>query len=551
MVRSLSRRAFIGSAAAGGIGIALTRHPGASANPTAALPSPDSISVTDPSRLSATEAASLLHSGNLSPRELLDACLIRSREYDGRIGAWVRIYPEFAYAAADAAADRLTARATDAESPPLVCGLPLALKDLYAVSGLPLTASSNVLAGNIAAGDSGVWSRLKNAGMVLLGHAHTHEFAIGVTTPQVGNPWNTSFSPGGSSGGSAAVLAARFAPLATGSDTGGSIRIPASACGISSIKPTFGRCSTAGMIPLTWTRDHAGPMARSLADASLMLRYMAGRDDADPATRAAPDEVFPLSASGADTPLASVRIGVPTNAFNGLPGPLSTLFARALDTARSLGAEIVDVTMPDYPTSLLLGDKCEMGAYHQQFAGRIGLYSPSSAAAVGQAAAALATPVAEYIGFERDRMRYQRDFNRMFSDNSITAIVLPGAVADGIERGVGEALGVLNNSVADVRWANYSGAPAVTIPVGRSTLTGLPFGIQIGGLPWSDVATIEIGLELQAVLGVWQDEPSIDPAPRDIPTYLVANPGPGPDPTNTIGAATPLGTLPTVSDDPR
>ncbi|MGA9873268.1 MAG: amidase, partial [Rhodococcus sp. (in: high G+C Gram-positive bacteria)] len=342
MVRSFSRRKFMGVAATGGAGIALARNTTARAQSADSLPPIDAVSVTDPALFSAVEAASLLQAGELHPKEVVDACLNRSRALDGDIGAWIRIYPEVAYAAAEAAGQRLSqaARAQYGQ-PDLVCGIPIALKDIYAVAGLPLTASSRVLDGNVAASHSGVWRRLELSGMVLLGHAHTDEFAIGVTTPQVGNPWNTSYSPGGSSGGSAAVVAARFAPLATGSDTGGSIRIPASACGISSIKPTFGRCSTSGMIPLTWTRDHAGPMGRSLADASLLLTYMSGVDEADPTTRASPDEKFPLAPSGRPRALADMRVGVPSDAFDNLPTSIGSLMTTAIDTAKSLGVEVV------------------------------------------------------------------------------------------------------------------------------------------------------------------------------------------------------------------
>ncbi|RZL71482.1 MAG: amidase, partial [Rhodococcus sp. (in: high G+C Gram-positive bacteria)] len=229
MTTRLSRRQLFGAATAGAVTVAGLGRAAASANPALRLPSPGAITASDPALLSAVEAASLLQSRALHPRELLDACLSRSAAHDGGIGAWIRIYPEQAYEAAESAARRLAAG-----SAPLVCGLPIALKDLYAVAGLPVTASSGVLEGNIAAGDSGVWRQLRDAGMVLMGHAHTHEFAIGTATPQVGNPWDVEYSPGGSSGGSAAALAARFAPCAVGTDTGGSLRIPASACGITS-----------------------------------------------------------------------------------------------------------------------------------------------------------------------------------------------------------------------------------------------------------------------------------------------------------------------------
>ncbi len=219
MNTGISRRGFLGAATA--LGVAGASAVGAAVQPAAAtpirsasrhsqLPAPSTIDATDPALLSATEAASLLQEGILHPRELLDACLTRSHEYDGGIGSWIRIYPEVAYAAAEKAAQRLSTagRTSDGEAPPLVCGLPIALKDMFAVSGLPVTASSRVLEGNIAAGDSTVWRRLSDAGMVLMGHAHCDEFAIGVATAQVGNPWNAEYSPGGSWGGRAGVLGA-------------------------------------------------------------------------------------------------------------------------------------------------------------------------------------------------------------------------------------------------------------------------------------------------------------------------------------------------------
>jgi aspartyl-tRNA(Asn)/glutamyl-tRNA(Gln) amidotransferase subunit A len=508
------------------------------------FPDPGTVDVTDPALLSAVEAASLLHAGQLHPRELLDACLARTREFDGAIGAWIRLYPEFAYAGADAAGERLAQARSDGTSAPDVCGLPIALKDLFAVSGLPLTASSRVLEGNIAAGHSGVWSKLEDAGAVLMGHAHTDEFAIGVATPQVGNPWNTDMSPGGSSGGSAAVLAARFAPLAVGSDTGGSVRLPASACGVSSIKPTYGRITSHGMIPLTWTRDHVGPMGRSLADASLMLSTLATVDANDPITALGPPVPaggYPLTARGGSSPLAGVRLGLPPSE---LPPPLQTLFDDTVQVARSLGAEIVPVVMPPTPNSLVTGDIVEMGSYHRQFTDRIGLYRPERVPSVGTAVASLAVPVVDYLMLERDRLRYQADYNRLFVDNDLDAVMIPGTRVDGAQRQEFLGVSVTEGVMGEVKWANYSGAPVVTFPVGRSSATGMPFGVQLGARPWQDERIIEIGLELQESFPVWRDLPDLVPAPGAAPEAVQIAPGPGPDPTNTLDAAAPLRTPP-------
>lgn len=559
-MRSLSRRRFFTTTAALGATSAVAMS--ASAAPAHAqkirstqsqlLPSPDSIDSTDPALLSAVEAASLLQQGHLHPRELLDACLDRSAQYDGAVGAWIRIYSDVAYAAADRAAQRLSAQGRDSAGgpPPLVCGLPLALKDMYAVAGLPLTASSRVLEGNIAAGDSTVWRRLSDAGMVLMGHAHTDEFAMGVATPQVGNPWNTRFSPGGSSGGSAAALAARFVPLATGTDTGGSIRLPASASGITSIKPTFGRCSTYGVIPLNWTRDHAGSMGRSVADAALLLSHMAGVDVNDPTTSigpAVPANGYQFAAQGGSSPLAGHRFGVPTEGISNLPSALSSLFDDFLANVRSLGGTLVDIKMPEYPRGLLTGDIVEAGYYHQQFVDKLGLYRPERALFVGESVASLAVPAADYMTLTHNRLRYAHDYNRMFADNDLTCILVPGATVDGSVREEIAGISVFNGVTADVAWASYSGAPVVTTPAGRSADTGMPFGIQIGGRIWGEEELIGIALELQLANPIWKEAPILATSPRQIPDISLQAPGPGPDPTNTRNVGFAFRFTPTTS----
>ena len=229
-----------------------------------------SSAATDPADLGVLEAGAMLRARTLSAAELTDACLSRIEQRNGgeptfeggaeAVNAWVRLYPEAALQHARAADARLARERGDA---PLLCGIPIGVKDLYAIDGLPLTASSRVLADHVATRDATVWSRLRDQGMVLVGHTHTHEFAAGGTTDQVGNPWALHRVVGGSSGGSAAALAARMVPAALGSDTCGSLRIPSACCATSAIKPTHGRVPIDGIIPLAPTLDHPGPMART------------------------------------------------------------------------------------------------------------------------------------------------------------------------------------------------------------------------------------------------------------------------------------------------
>src|ERR1700744_625668 len=240
----------------------------------------DIAAATNPADLGVLSASSLLRARSLSSAELTEACLARIEERNGgsptfegapdAVNAWVRLYPELARESAQAADRRLAGG--DA---PALGGAPPGLKDLYGMEGLPLTASSRVLEGNVAGADAEVWARLRGQGMVPLGHTHTHEFAAGGTTDQVGNPWALDRVVGGSSGGSAAALAAGMIPAALGSDTCGSLRIPAACCGTSAIKPTHGRLSLEGIIPLAPTLDHPGPMARTIADCAALLAGMA------------------------------------------------------------------------------------------------------------------------------------------------------------------------------------------------------------------------------------------------------------------------------------
>ncbi len=519
----------------------LARPPRAAARPPAlrtpvpssvALPDPATIDVADPARLSAVEAASLLQAKRLHPRELLEACLRRSAEFDGSLNAWVRTYPETAYDQAEQAARRLAS----GDAPP-ICGLPIAMKDVIAAAGLPLTASSRLLEGNIAAGDATVWRSLREQGAVLIGHAHTDEFGLTTTCPQVGNPWDPTAIVGGSSGGSAAVVAARFAPLALGVDTGGSLRIPASRCGVSAIKPTFGRVSKYGVIPVSWSKDHVGTMGQGIADAALLLSAIAGADRRDPVTLAAPPlppEGYPLAPVGGDKPLAGKRFGVGRAAAEALPSELATLLNRFLDLITRLGGELRDITMPMEPTGLAMGDAVETGAYHQQWADRIDQYSPASAIAVGTALGALTLPAADYWKLERDRARYQHEYNQMLNAEQLDAVVLPGAVTDRVPRNISPIEQL--ESQAPVTWANYTGVPALALPAGRSAATGLPFGVQLGGRAWAEAELIALGLELQAADPVWRETPPLRPAPRALPAANITAPGPGPDPTNTDAA---------------
>lgn len=554
-----TRRTFLaGSTAAVAATATKGRPPTPSRSKVAGLPDAATLDLSDPTALSLTECAAALQARRLSSRELTQACLDRVAAYDGAITAMVRVYPELALAQADEADRRLSARSVKARRrrAPLLCGVPLALKDLYAVGGLPLTASSRVLEGNVAAGDCTVWRRLRHHGMVLLGHAHTDEFAFGVGTPQTGNPWDPGRSPGGSSGGSGAALGARFVPAATGTDTGGSLRLPATACGVTALKPTFGLVSTYGVIPLVWSRDHAGPMGRSAADCALLLGGMAGPDPDDPPSLSAapvPAGGFPLKPRSGRRPLADVKVGAIKGSADGLPAATATLWTQFLDELRSLGATVVEVAMPALPDAPLgLSEIAQVGIYHEQFGpGAMPRYRAEIGAIVQAAVAAGGTPVRDGLVEQRDRTRFQHDFNALFAGQGLTAIALPGTESDGATRQEVAGLTVLSGSVGgDVVWANLAGAPALCTPAGRSAATGMPFGVQLGAPPGQDAALLQLAIDHQHAFPHWREAPPLKPAARDVPTARPVTPPTHPDPTGTDAKHPALHLIATTSASP-
>ncbi|HEY1566910.1 MAG TPA: amidase [Solirubrobacteraceae bacterium] len=432
---------------------------------------------TDPADLGVLEAVSLLRRRALSASELTEACLARIAERNGgaptfdgapdAVNAWVRLYPELARKSARAADQRLAAG--DA---PALCGIPLALKDLYGMQGLPLTASSRVLEGNVADQDAEMWARLRRRGMVALGHTHTHEFAAGGTTDQVGNPWALDRVAGGSSGGSAAALAAGMTPAALGSDTCGSLRIPSACCGTSAIKPTHGRLSLAGIIPLAPTLDHPGPMARTIADCAALLAAMAdGGSPIDP-TAPPPAELGELAVepSGGPRPLAGLVVALTDRTER---TPLDPAVAAALDTARQaceqLGAHVVAAPAPwlgdwDDLSCLLLTDAW---AYHAQHAERAQHYRPAIAEFV-ELSQAFVSPAA-YFAAQRRRAAGAAAWEQWFDERGVDLVleatlpIVPYGRGPGYDRG--HAGGPGDPMIALTALWDLTGMPVAALPV--------------------------------------------------------------------------------------
>jgi aspartyl-tRNA(Asn)/glutamyl-tRNA(Gln) amidotransferase subunit A len=467
------------------------------------MPAPDA---TDPADLGVLEAAALLRSRGLSAVELLEACQARIAERNGgdptfdgapgAINAWTRLYPEVA---AELARDADARLAAEGDAAPLLCGIPLALKDLFAVRGKGLTASSRVLERSVAASDSAVWRRLRGHGMVLAGHSHTHEFAAGGTTDQVGNPWAPDRTAGGSSGGSAAALAARMVPAAVGTDTAGSLRIPAALSGVCSIKPTYGRVPDDGCIPLSPTLDHPGPMARSVADASALLTALATEPGRDPEAVVAR---LPLRPRGGPRPLEGLRV-----ALTGRPeaADAEADVLDGLQSARSaverLGAHVVelpaapDVTPKDAVTILFH----EVWPYHSTRAERRDRYRPSIREFV-DLAREVHDPAA-YEAAQARRAQVTAQWRAWFAEHGVDLLLEATVPLTAPLRGHGYDSGHLGGEgdplIALTSTWNFTGFPVVTFPAGLGARSALPVGVSLIGPPDAEPLLVQTAIDLQ------------------------------------------------------
>lgn len=479
--------------------------------------------MTDPADLGILEAHALLRARKLSAVELTAACLRRIEDCNGgppthdgapdAINAWARLYPERAHRDARAADERLQ---SEGQAAPLLCGIPIGLKDLYEVAGLPLTASSRVLAENLATTDATAWARLRDRGMVLLGHTHTHEFAAGGTTDQVGNPWALDRVVGGSSGGNAAALAARMTPAALGSDTCGSLRIPSACCGTSAIKPTHGRIPLDGLIPLAPTLDHPGPMARTIADcAALLAAIVADGPPVDPtAPPPAPLGELPLAPSAGPRPLAGLTIAI-TDRTEGLE--IDPAVAAGLETARigceRLGARVIEAPAPwtvdwDDLTTVLL---TEVWAYHARHDELHDRYRPAIAEFVE--AARDFTVAVPYLAAQRRRTQGTAVWERWFADRGVDLVleptlpIVPYARGPGYDRG--HAGGAGDPMIALTALWDMTGMPVAALPV--SWEVGVSLIAPRGG----EVQLTQAAIDLQEqALGVpvWTPEGALSSA---------------------------------------
>jgi len=443
--------------------------------------------------LTLEELSSLLREKQVSPVEVTQAHLKRIDTLDKAINAYITVMWD--QALVDAQRCEKEILRGDYRGP--LHGVPVALKDLYDTAGVPTTAGSKIYAHRVPSEDATVVARLRAAGAVVIGKTNLHEFAYGVTTDSsyfgpTRNPWDLQRVPGGSSGGSAAAVAAGLCMAATGSDTGGSIRIPAALCGIVGLKPTYGRVSCHGLLPLSWALDHPGPMARTVYGAAIILAAMAGLDPSDPATLAVPVPDYTAELGGG---MSRLRIGVDTDwALSGIHKEVRTAFKEALEVLRGLGAEVVELAVPrvkegmDAALTILMA---EATAIHEGFLlTRADDYQSDVRERLEQG---FAVRGADYGRARRMGELVRRDLAILFEKVDLLttpacAIPAPriGAREVTIE---GESVPVMVPLTRYTRIFNLAGLPAISVPCGFSS-DGLPLGLQLVGRAWDEVTVL-------------------------------------------------------------
>ena len=443
----------------------------------------------DPGFPTIAEAARLIASRKLGPVELTRALLARIAARDPALNAFITVTERPALAAARAAerADRKGA------SP--LRGIPLAFKDIYETAGIRTTAHSRLLADNIPTADAEAVRRLRAAGAVMLGKLATHEFAIGgpafdLPWPPARNPWDTRRFTGGSSSGSGAAVAAGLALGALGSDTGGSIRLPAAYCGIAGLKPTPGLVSRRGVIPLAPSLDTAGPMAWTAEDCALLLDVLAGYDPADPASVPGPAISY---ARGIDTPLKGVRVGVLRRFFErDAPATpeLQRLMAETERRLRGLGCRVETIEPPplaDFNAVARIIISAEAYALHEAWL-KIRLAEYSRAFRVRVLGGALLT-AADYLAAQRRRTDLIAAMGALFAHCDVLLSTPASGPApllaeqrpdDGFARPMLTSL------------ANVAALPSLVV-CGGFTATGLPLGVEVIGPAWGDATVLRVG----------------------------------------------------------
>ncbi len=470
-------------------------EPVSSPGEPAELPAGPRSQANDISEISIVSAARLIHRRELSPVELVQAMLERISTYGKPINAYIACYAEEAIQAARTAEDAI------ARGRPLgpLHGIPIAVKDLFFTAGLPTTAGTRVFKDFVSQEDATVIRRLKEAGAILLGKLNLHELAYGITNdnPHFGavrNPWNLNRISGGSSGGPAAAVAASLCVGSLGTDTGGSIRIPAACCGVVGLKPTYGRVSRSGVFPLAWSLDHVGPITNVVEDAALLLQVLAGSDARDVTTSPLP---VPDYCRALESDMKGVRIGLPRDFFYD-PAEVDPLVMGAVEGAlgvlEGLGASVEEVSIPllrHAPAIQFLTLLSEATANHSRLLrtrGRELGIDVRRRLELGEFLGA-----SQYVRAQQARRLLMEEFAAVFHQVDLLVTPTLPIVAPPIGEQTVAIRGIRKRLQPTITRftspANLTGLPAITIPCGTD-VGGIPVGLQMVGRPFDEVTLL-------------------------------------------------------------
>ena len=460
-----------------------------------------------------SQISDALASGEVSPEALLEASLARIRAVDGKLHAFLRLTENEAHAAAKAAAQR---RANRNPAGPLD-GIPIALKDIYCMEGVETTCGSKILRGYIPPYDATVVRKLKQAGAVIVGKLNMDEFAMGSSTENSAygptmNPWDLSRTPGGSSGGSAAAVAARLVAGAFGTDTGGSIRQPAAMVGCAGMKPTYGRVSRYGVIAFASSLDQVGPFAQDVRGVAYLLAAVAGYDENDQTSSKRP---VPDYAAALGRGVSGLRIGVAREYFGeGLSPEVERAVRAGIEKLRGLGCEVRDISLPNSPhaiatyyivataeasSNLARYDGVRYG-YRARAGQLLEMYEKTRAEGfgaevkrrimLGTYALSAGYYDAYYLRAQKVRALIRRDFDQAFA--TVDAVVSPTSPTTAFRLGekLDDPLAMYLSDVYTVP-VNLAGLPGISIPCGFDS-KGLPVGLQLIGKPFDEETLLRI-----------------------------------------------------------
>ncbi len=490
-------------------------------------------------QLSVTQAAQLLADRAVSSAELTEACLERIAALDGQLSAYLTVTADVARQQAQAADERIAS----GDGGPLT-GIPMQVKDLLCTNGAPTTCASQMLAEYVPVYDATAVARLRAQGAVLLGKGNMDEFGMGSSTENSAffptrNPWDTSRVPGGSSGGSAAAVAAGMAPYALGTDTGGSIRQPASFCGVTGLKPTYGRVSRYGLVAYASSLDQIGPLARDAADCALILQAIAGHDPRDATSLPAPTPDYAAALTG---DVSGLRLGVPSEYFaEGMDTGVRAAVVAAIDQLGALGVEVREVSLPSTEHALacyyiIAPSECSANlarydgvkyGYSYQGDGQGGGdmweamertrqhgFGPEVKRRIMLGAFALSSGYydAYYLKAQQVRTLIRQDFARVF--NEVDALVAPVSPVTAFPLG-DRTDDPVRMYLVDIYTipVNIAGLPAMSIPCGFATPddgdTALPVGLQLIGPHLGEDRLLNIAHAYQQATAWHRERPGI------------------------------------------